>query len=318
MKHHWIRGVALGVALTVASSAAAQSTELSAEAKSHFDLGVKLHSEDDMRGALVEFGRAYDLSKRWSILYNIGQCSYELADYAGALRAFERYLAEGGEQVPEARRQKLAQDEKELRERVARVSVTTNVPGAEVAVDDEVVGHAPVRSYLVNLGRHRVTVSKDGYVGATKNIELAGGDAPDLSLELKPVVAEPPPASAAAARSSNRPLLIAGLAVTGVGTAGGHHLRSARARQALRGHGRLSQRSLSDPGALDLRRDEHERHDLDGRLRRRRGRGAPDDVRARHRVVVRRFTAGDGVESVGLLRDVLSADQSVQSQVTLS
>jgi len=65
----------LSALLVLAPSASAQQappTQSSAETKLHFQRAVKLYSEEDYRGALVEFKRAYELSNNYVILYNLG------------------------------------------------------------------------------------------------------------------------------------------------------------------------------------------------------------------------------------------------------
>ena len=66
------------------------------DAASHFRHGVSLYKDADYEGALVEFRRAQDVSPNFRVLYNIGQCLYQLQRYAEALHAFEDYLTQGG------------------------------------------------------------------------------------------------------------------------------------------------------------------------------------------------------------------------------
>jgi hypothetical protein len=157
----------------------------SEEARARFKRGTDLFAEHDYRAALIEFERAYQLAPNWKVLFNIGQVQYLLQDYAGALVSFERYLREGGPNVPSDRRQTVRADVEKLKTRVAYVEVAVNEPGAEVLVDDVIKGTTPLAEPLVvSAGRRKLTVSKQGFAPATRIVDVAGGDAHKLSVEL--------------------------------------------------------------------------------------------------------------------------------------
>ena len=179
--------------LAVSSSALAQPA---AEAEVHFKRGVSLYQETDFKAALVEFKRAYELSHKWQLLYNVAQAEYQLRDYAAALSSFETFLREGGDRIPKARRAEIDQEIARLRMRVGKVTVRSNVAGAIVFVDDEPVGPTPA-TRNVAVGGRRITVKRDGYASWTKTVDVASGD--DLLLDAMleggpPVVITPPPA----------------------------------------------------------------------------------------------------------------------------
>src|SRR5262245_24707637 len=77
------------------------------EARGRFERGIELYEEGDMDAALVELRRAYELAPSYKLLFNIGQVHLQKSDYASALDAFERYLAQGGENVATKRRREL-------------------------------------------------------------------------------------------------------------------------------------------------------------------------------------------------------------------
>jgi hypothetical protein len=159
----------------------------SRDAATHFDRGVKLYEEQDWRAALVEFERAYAVSPHYRVLYDIAQCRYQLHDYVGALGAFQKYLTEGGGELPQARGEQARSAIDDLRGRVAHLRVTTDVEGAEVQVDDATVGTTPLSApLLVNAGRRKVAASKAGRVGAVRVVDVAGEDSIDVALRLAP------------------------------------------------------------------------------------------------------------------------------------
>lgn len=176
---------ALVVALLVASSPAFAQTS-PAEAESHFKRGVAFYQEADYRAALVEFKRAYELSKNWRLLYNLAQAQYQAHDYAEALASFETYLREGGDKLPRQRRAEVDKEIARLRARVGRITIRASVQDALVTVDDDAAGSAPVTRYVA-VGARRITVKKDGYIPWTQSVEVASGDDRVVEAVLEPV-----------------------------------------------------------------------------------------------------------------------------------
>jgi|HubBroStandDraft_4_1064222.scaffolds.fasta_scaffold74791_2 hypothetical protein len=158
-----------------------------AQASAHFARGVKLYEEDDFRAAVIEFNRAYELAPNWAVLYDLGQAHYQLREYPSALRSLEKYLEQGGDGIAADRRAQVEREIGELRGRVARVTAVSNVEGADVALDDAPLGKTPVREpVVVGEGRHRLTISKAGYVATTRLMDIAGGDQVTIRLDLTP------------------------------------------------------------------------------------------------------------------------------------
>jgi len=209
---------ALLVAMLVASSPAFAQTS-PAEAESHFKRGVALYQEADFKAALVEFKRAYELSKNWRLLYNVAQAQYQAHDYAEALATFETYLHEGGDKLPRQRRAEVDKEIARLRARVGRITIRASVQDAVVSVDDEAVGPAPV-TRNVAVGARRVTVKKDGYVPWTRSVEVASGDDRVVEAVLEPVSGAPaPPAPEPRPQAATRRFPWEAWTVTGVLTA---------------------------------------------------------------------------------------------------
>jgi hypothetical protein len=171
------------------------------EARVRFERGVALFNEGAHGGALAEFRRAYELAPNFKILYNIGQTCYQLNDYASALKSFERYLAEGAANVPAARRAEVQKEVANLAPRVARLEISTNVPDAEILVDDVPVGRAPLaQPVLVNAGSRKVTASRSGWPPVSRVVEVAGSETARVRIDLSeaaPPAAVPVPPSPA-------------------------------------------------------------------------------------------------------------------------
>jgi hypothetical protein len=156
------------------------------EARSRYKRGIEMYNDGDYKLALIEFERSYELAPNWKILYNIGQVHFQLNNYGKALKALERYLKEGATEIPEKRRSDVERDIEGLKSRTAQLTVTANQAGAEVSVDDVVVGKTPLPGeFLVDAGDHRVTLSKAGFKPVTKRVTLAGKDHVSLNLALE-------------------------------------------------------------------------------------------------------------------------------------
>jgi hypothetical protein len=187
-------GAVLGPAPAAAQQASTSSTveptaEQKKEASQRFEKGVSFYRDGEYQAALLEFKRAYELFPNFRVLYNLGQTSRELKDHASALVAFERYLAEG-ENIDAARKRDVEQWVAELRTKVARLSVSTNVEGAEITVDDLLVGKTPLAEpILLNAGRRKVSATLSGHVPVQRYIDVAGADSAELDLELVSLVA---------------------------------------------------------------------------------------------------------------------------------
>jgi hypothetical protein len=163
----------------------AASPEVVAEAKQRFDRGFELYNEGDYPLALIEFNRAYELVPNYRVLYNIGQVCIQLAQYANARRALEEYREKGGTTLSQDRRDAVGRDLAMLERRTAFLQITSNIPDAEIFVDDVSVGKTPLApALLVDAGVHRITGKKQGYLQRTNQVTLAGGDQQTLALKL--------------------------------------------------------------------------------------------------------------------------------------
>ncbi len=168
------------------------------EARERFTRGVQLYREGSLEASLAEFEKASQLAPSYRLQYNIAQVQFELRNYVAAMRAFRRYLAYGGDQIPAERRVKVQGEITELEGRVAQLTVTTNVPGATIAVDEIRAGTAPMtRPVWINPGVRRVSALKPGHLPATVTVTAAGGERLEVALELpemsNPVVTLPAP-----------------------------------------------------------------------------------------------------------------------------
>ena len=148
-----------------------------AEAQDRFRRGIDLYAEGDFTGAMVEFTRAYELAPTFKLLYNLGQISYQLQDYATALEHFTTYLSEGGDQIPDDRRREVEQEIPRLRRRIGALTIQVDEVDSEILVDDVFVGRSPLSAPVaVNVGSRRVEiVPRTGDLRA-QVVDVAGGE----------------------------------------------------------------------------------------------------------------------------------------------
>jgi hypothetical protein len=169
------------------------SDDASAKALARFRRGQEFYNERNFAAALVEFRKAYETAPNYRVQFNIGQVCYQMQDYVCAQAAFTQYLTGGGADIPEARRQAVEQELQGLRQRVGSLDLTVDVAGAEVSVDDVVIGTTPVAEAVpLSAGRHKLVVVKSGFVSVTRSFDLAGQDVAHLKLTLPPITASGP------------------------------------------------------------------------------------------------------------------------------
>ena len=159
-----------------------------AEARQHYAQGEALFEAENYEGALAELQRAYELLEghpsRIGILYNIGQCYERLFRYDRALDYYRRYVESAGEDsedVAEVRGITSA-----LERLLATVRVRTNVEGAEIWVDERLVGEAP-GDVLVPGGRHTIELRAPGYLPARREFQVAARSVIEQEVALEAV-----------------------------------------------------------------------------------------------------------------------------------
>jgi tetratricopeptide (TPR) repeat protein len=165
---------------------AAAEDKATDQARQHFQRGVKAYNDGSLDAALAEFRKAYDLRPDYRVLFNIAQVQAERHDYAAALALYIEYLEMGGPNVG-AERVELVQEEiRRIYDRVAEIAVTANIAGAELVVDNVVVGTLPLTTpAVVNAGVRNVVVRKAGYSSSSRSVTLVAGETQRLAFQLE-------------------------------------------------------------------------------------------------------------------------------------
>ena len=193
-----VRGqIGLSVLLLLGWAQTASADEARAVAGAHYARGLELAKSGAYEGALQEFDAAYTISPQFSVLYNIGQALVALDHPTKAIEALGKYLSEGKEQVPEARRQKVQAQLASLSARLAALSITTDRPGASISIDGRDVGATPLKDPVrVDAGTHTIAVKMDGVPVLFRIAILRAAERQTLQLDV------PAPSSKAASAAA--------------------------------------------------------------------------------------------------------------------
>src|SRR4051812_184720 len=122
--------------LVLGCAGRARAADAEREARERYDNAVKLYEEGAYDAALVELNRAAELRPSYKLYYNIGQVRYAMHDYAAASDAYRRYLEQGGDKIPSSRREQVQKELNDLAQRVAKLTIDVDVPGAEILIDE--------------------------------------------------------------------------------------------------------------------------------------------------------------------------------------
>src|SRR5260221_12773879 len=167
------------------------------QARSHYEMGLKLFDAREHEQALVEFQAANDLKSRPAALFMMAQCEYLLGRLKEARAHYERYPSEnpGGEFV------ELAKDRIESIDKRPSTFVINTVPdGVAVRIRREgagagapgaptdVSGQAP-NNFEIPRGRYRIDVTKENYQGQTRDVDVDIAETKPLFFKLDPIPA---------------------------------------------------------------------------------------------------------------------------------
>jgi hypothetical protein len=165
--------------------------DLTASARSHYDMGVQQYDQRHFEEALIEFEAANALKSRPAALFMMAQCENLLGRPKEAQRHYEDYIA----QSPDGEFVKLAKDRIESIKKIPSVLVINTVPDdvtVHIAPDGApgpaVTGQAP-NNFRVPHGRYRIDVTKPNYLGQTRIVDVDLGESRPLFFKLDPIPA---------------------------------------------------------------------------------------------------------------------------------
>jgi hypothetical protein len=182
-------------------------------ARRRFLEGVRYFDQKHYEEARAAFLQAYALKHHPAVLLNLAQSEIRSGHTLEAARHFSGFLKESTTATPGEK----AEAEKSLasaRSKLGKIQVTVNVGGAEVLVDGESVGLAPLAEPVdATPGSHSVVARYAGHIAQTEVSVAVGRATPaTLSLEMGGMAASAPlpvptpaPAPGAPAEPPNEP-----------------------------------------------------------------------------------------------------------------
>jgi hypothetical protein len=162
-----------------------------AVARTRWNEGARALASGDLEGARLAFQAAYDVLPNLELAQSLGEVEYRTRHFADAVRHLTMALDS----------RKLSREERKLSKKslqkalaqVGMLVVQVNVEGADVLIDNELIGRSPLGQspWYIDFGAHQVTVHKDAYADLTQKAELAPGETVRLSFTLSPLPQEP-------------------------------------------------------------------------------------------------------------------------------
>jgi len=213
----WVTSALCAGAMLCASSARAGDA-ISEEAKAYFKNGVELIQDQppNYQDAYYQFRLAYEKSKSWKVLGNLGLCSFKLERDGEAIQYYSDYLKGGGKDIDPDERAALERDLLVLNGNSATVTLTSASADIDLA-DTRAGSSAPPQSYRLEGGKltlrlragtHTLTASHAGKA-LRWEVALSPGRSNshdfDFSEQPAPVAAAPVAALPAAAAASTAP-----------------------------------------------------------------------------------------------------------------
>jgi hypothetical protein len=185
--------VLAGVLAIVAAPARAHAADdATAQARSHYEMGLKLFDAREHEQALIEFSKANEIKSRPAALFMMAQCEYLMGRLKDASIHYQRYATEN----PDGEFAELARDRVEsIAKRLSTFVVNTVPEDVTVRISPEAEtgkvvasGQAP-NNFQIPRGRYRVDVTRPNYQGQTRMVDIDVGETKPLFFKLDPIPA---------------------------------------------------------------------------------------------------------------------------------
>jgi archaellum component FlaG (FlaF/FlaG flagellin family) len=183
------------IALTASGSAAAQGAAdkptpeeapsiMTAEARRRFDEGARALSAGDFEKARVAFLETFALNQSPEVLRNLAIAEVTSGHRVNGARHLSTYM-QGTHSAAETPAERTFNERTlaDLTAQLGRVSISADVSGADVLVDDELVGRAPLSAVFVEPGSRTVT-ARSGDVRRSQTIAVNADESAEVRLTL--------------------------------------------------------------------------------------------------------------------------------------
>jgi tetratricopeptide (TPR) repeat protein len=187
--HGCLFALPMGTALARPAFAEGEPKDI---AREHYSRGVALANAGSYDQALAEFTRAYELVPHYAVLYNVGQAYLELGRTVKAVESLEQYLRLGAASIQPERRQQVEAELAALSAELAAIQLTVDEEGAQISLDGEPLGHAPLSSPLrVSAGRHTLAAVSASGRRLEQTLQLARGETRPIALRFRQAKTKP-------------------------------------------------------------------------------------------------------------------------------
>jgi hypothetical protein len=158
---------------------------LSGPAKEAYEAATILVNNGDSAHAIAKYREAYEQSKDPRLLFDMAVCERDLHAYAAMQGLLSRYEREAGAELSPDQKADVEAALAAIHDFVGTVSLTVSEAGADVSIDGEPVGTTPLAAPLVlDLGKHTLSVTKDGFDPVEHPIEISGGNETNAGITL--------------------------------------------------------------------------------------------------------------------------------------
>src|SRR6266566_622031 len=181
---------AAGLVADISPAKAQEKDAVTEMARRRFQEGVKFFDQKKFEEARAAFLQAYALKHHPAVLLNLAQSEIRSGHPLEAARHFSGYLRESANTSPAER----ADAEKGLasaRTKLGRIHVTA-ATGAEVMVDGEAIGQAPLPEAVDALPGTHTVEAKLGGRSASMSVSVQVGKSTNATLSLEGGAAAPP------------------------------------------------------------------------------------------------------------------------------
>jgi hypothetical protein len=195
-----------------------------AAAKRFYEEGVKAADLGQWEKARERLLSSWRIRQHWKVAANLGRAEVRVGKFRDAAEHLTFFLREAAEVTPDDRRATQQMLDR-AKARVGALSIAVDPPGAEVLVNGQVVGKAPLPGVVfVEPGQVLVEARLEGFTGARETRTAVAGKEESVSLQLAKLAAAPSSADVAPRPERPRPslpLVIAGSVIAGAGLATG-------------------------------------------------------------------------------------------------
>jgi hypothetical protein len=182
----------LASVLALAAAPARAADDATAQARSHYEMGLKLFDAREHEQALIEFSKANEIKSRPAALFMMAQCEYLMGRLKDASVHYQRYADEN----PDGEFAELARDRVEsIGKRPSTLVVNTVPEDVTVRISPALEagtvvasGQAP-NNFSIPRGRYRIDVTKPNYQGQTRVVDVDLGETKPLFFKLDPIPA---------------------------------------------------------------------------------------------------------------------------------